>query len=393
MLKTNKEKSIKSKFFKSLIIMGIINMLVFVVIVVFMFEKNNRSHFLKSIENTEGFYKSLVKNDIKMLSASLDLFSENNQFKKSFVENNRDNLEQMGADLFQNNRENYGITHFYYIDLEDKCFLRMHKPAFYGDTINRATFKNAKKNAAIFSGIEMGKTAYAIRVVKPYMDNDKLLGYIEFGEEIDHFDHIIKEETGNEIVVIGSKDAFDEEKYKDSRKQTNQRMNWDDMGKHIILSNTLGEDSAFISHFYKGETLESIDKATYLNRVDYKGKTYMRGVFPFYEVGGKKSGLVYVLNDVTEHMEQIRFMLILLGLMGAILFSIAFFVTLRFLQHGIVTPLMDLAEKADSVSLGKGLDEEIHSNRNDEIGNLIHSFERMRKSLHMSMERLKKESK
>lgn len=109
------KKSIKTKFVAILLIAETLVVAAFIGAVFFVFQDNIRENSLQIVKNTEGFYKSLIDNDIKMLSAALDTFTTNETFKKLFIKGDIDALQQTGNPLFSSNRNRYGITHFYYI--------------------------------------------------------------------------------------------------------------------------------------------------------------------------------------------------------------------------------------------------------------------------------------
>ncbi len=65
--------------------------------------------------------------------------------------------------------------------------------------VDRATLTKAIETKGLGAGKELGKTAFALRVVRPWFGQDgKLLGYLELGEEIDHFLGRMKAQTGDD---------------------------------------------------------------------------------------------------------------------------------------------------------------------------------------------------
>lgn len=116
----------------------------------------------------------------------------------------------------------------------------------------------------------------------------------------------------------------------------------------------------------------------------------MKGAFPFYSFGKQQTGLVYVMSDITDQVSRFRWSLFYLLIGGAFIISFSFWIALRYMQTEIVNPIIALAERAESISLGKGLNEEIATDRVDEIGLLTNAFERMRISLSKTMQMLSK---
>jgi HAMP domain-containing protein len=83
-----------------------------------------------------------------------------------------------------------------------------------------------------------------------------------------------------------------------------------------------------------------------------------------------------------------RSMLVLVATVGLLVVTIVIFMTIVF-QRMVINPITEMANLADRISLGE-LDIKIPVDKNNEIGLLARSFERMQTSLRMSMRRLKK---
>jgi HAMP domain-containing protein len=383
-----KKTSIKTQFLFRFLFMGIFIVAVFVVLMMYTFRKNTDSRAMRTIQNIDGIYRNLVQNDIKMLSAALESFASNTPFKETFVSKDKAALQAMSEELFRGNRDRYGITHFYYIDEAGICFLRMHKPGFAGDLVTRTTYKEASEKNRLASGVELGKTAYALRVIMPYVFQGKTVGYIEFGEEIHHFDEVIHEKMGSDVVVLGDKKFLDKKKYAELKTQANQENNWDDLPDFVVLSNTFGEQEYFNANIFKAEEVRDLTGPVYLGTHEFGDRTLIKGAFPFYEAGNKRTGVVFVLTDITAQVNQYRASLLYIILVGIALFLFFLGLALRYLHVKVFRPVIALSNTADKISMGEELDKEIQSDRTDEIGVLTRSFDRMRISLNKLMKRL-----
>lgn len=383
------KKSIKTRFITILLLSEALIVAGFLIAIYLIFENNIRESSLQVVKNIQGFYSSLITNDTKMLAAALDTFSANDTFKHLFSKNDTDGLLKASKELFAQNRSRYGITHFYYIDNQGICTLRVHQPDLRGDKITRATFEAAKKTGRVAAGLEMGKTAaYALRVVMPYTYNGNQIGFLEFGEEIDHFNSIVKKETGIDVVMLGDKSFLNEDQYKATRQAGGKPDNWKQLRDYIILDDTFGQQANFVSKIFDENEAKGITQAVYLGTFDHKDLTYIKGAFPFYSMGDKQTGIVYVLSDVTQQLSKFRWLFIYVLGGGILVFIASFLVSLHYMQTEIINPIVNLVDRAENLSLGKGLDDEITTNREDEIGLLTRAFERMRISLSKVMQML-----
>jgi HAMP domain-containing protein len=382
------KKSIKTRFVTILLITETLVVAAFVATIFLIFQNNIRESSLQIIKNTEGFYASLIDNDTKMLSAALDTFSANEAFKQLFAKGDINALQKASEELFALNRGRYGITHFYYIDNDGICRLRMHQPDMRDDKITRTTFNSAQKSRRLSSGIELGKTAYALRVVAPYMDKNSQLGFVEFGEEIGHFNDIVKKQTGIDITLLGDKKFLDQEQYKATHNQTGKSNGWDALRNYVILGSTFDQQDHFINAIFNDEDTKDITQPVYLGTVSYNDRTLMKGAFPFHSFGNQRTGLIYIMSDVTDQVSHFRWLLFYTALGGVLVILASFWIALRYMQSEVINPIIGLTERAENISLGKGLDEEFTTSRVDEIGSLTTAFERMRISLNKAMKML-----
>lgn len=261
----------------------------------------------EAVKMSEESFKNLEKNDTNMLSATLQSLLENEKFKKSFKAKDREALYKRTAPLFRNFKERFGITHWNFINPEpdSNCFLRVHKPEQFDDVIKRATYNNSVKTKGFASGKELGKTALALRVVHPYYDNGKLLGYLELGEEIDHFFEIMKKQTGNEYGLLIEKKYLDEKDWASMMASKGLASNWNDH-EDVVLVDKTTEDANSIS--FNGEILKVPEDGTVLEDLKKDNQVYVRGIFPLYDAKNRKVGGVFVLRDITPMYNELKSM-------------------------------------------------------------------------------------
>ncbi len=294
---------------------------------------NNKVELLtkQSIARAYESFKHQEENDIKMLSATLTALLSNENIQKGFQNRDREKLYQTTFPIFKELKERYRITHFYFLNPkpEKTCFLRMHKKNKYGDVITRFTYEKSIKTKKIATGKELGKTAFALRVVRPFYAETQLIGYIELGEEIDHFFQTMKQETGDEFELLIQKKYLDEKKWQSVRSTKGLRNNWDDF-KDVLLVDQTSLDTD-IANFQ--ETLENIPKeGKILERVKKDSSIYVRGIFPIFDASQRKVGGVFVQHDITGVYQELQTLqkntvLVVLGL--ALIISIFMIVMLR----------------------------------------------------------------
>lgn len=378
------KRSIRFKILSGILILELLMVIVYSGIVYASTQSNLAINAKKDVERSQGAYNLILQGDTKMLSAALDSLATNELVRQTYVAH-QDRLKLLATvqDLFQENKARYGITHLYFIDKDGTCFLRGHAPEIFGDTIQRDTFQQARAAGKTMSGIELGKTAFALRVVSPLIHNGILAGYMEFGEEIDHFNQLVKRETGIDVSVLVDKQYLDEGQYRKTLTAAGKPDNWDDIKGYTLVSTTLPDTKAAASLVTEDELRKAL-APDYLGTVSKDSRSFAKGAFPLKDAAGKQVGVVLTLSDVTDQVRNARSALLFLILATALVFVVSFIVTARYLRAAIIVPLVHLTEQAKEISMGN-VELKLETDREDEIGLLIQSFERMRVSLKKSL--------
>jgi hypothetical protein len=224
-------------------------------------KKNIEKRIDSDIDFIHLVFDGLIEEDVKSFSVGLDALMNDEAIKQKYLEKDRDGLYVYLDEFFQDIKRDYGITHWYFILPDGYTFLRMHNKELYDDEITRHTFWEAQETDGIGSGIELGKTAYALRVVAPYYQNDTLIGYMELGEEIDHFLHFLEDKVGGDFALLAKKELLNKAKYVSVRNIAGLEDNWGDLNYNVVLDSTAEDglldkcfDDEILSEIYNGRT-------------------------------------------------------------------------------------------------------------------------------------------
>ncbi len=378
------KRSIKGKLLGGVLVLGALMTSLFAIIVVISHGKYLELNATRAVESSAGHYDAILQNDTKMLSVALDVLAQSADLKRTFAASDRDRLFAETEALFRANRERYGISHFYFLEPDGTTFLRVHKKEQFGDKTTRVTFQQARDRGATASGIELGKNAFALRVVTPYFLNGQRIGFVELGEEIDHFDNLLKKEAGVEVITVVEKKHLVEADYRGAQKANNKRDAWGDLPSHVVMSATVDNPDFVTRKAVDEALLTNVTAPKVFGTVSDGSKTYSRGAFPLKDAAGRVVGSIIVLSDVSVVLRGERLALALVLGVAGLLVGLMTWLTYRYLGTQIIAPLTRLTERATVISMGK-VDQKLETDREDEIGLLIRSFERMRVSLMKSL--------
>lgn len=240
-------------------------------------------------------YADLEQADVEKLSAVLEGVSADPSLAEAFLRRDRPRLLELAGPVFAALRERHGVTHWYFHDPEPSrtCFLRVHAPALHGDVIQRPTFEAAVARQATASGTELGRTAFALRVVRPWTRGGKLIGYLELGEEIDHFLRRMRRQTGDEFAMLVLKERLDEKAWTATRGAA--RNTWGDRADVVVVNSTA--DERLLGWQGRVQDLPEGGRVLGLDRGG--DRAFVRGAVPLADATGARVGALLVLHDVT----------------------------------------------------------------------------------------------
>jgi len=156
----------------------------------------------KRAQQTLALFPVQVKTASEGLAKALSGLTLHQEMLQLFQERNWEQLLAVAKPIFQDVKNNFHITHMYFIDMDGRVFLRAHNPAHRDDVLKRATYLRAAATKSLATGIEMGKLYFSLRAVHPIYLQGKQIGYLELGQEIDDIFRHIQELTGDQIDLL-----------------------------------------------------------------------------------------------------------------------------------------------------------------------------------------------
>jgi HAMP domain-containing protein len=253
--------------------------------------------------------------DIEKLHAGLHAIAANPAVVEAFAARDRERLLAASRELFEHLREHHDVTHWYYHLPDRTVLLRVHAPALHGDAVDRATLRKAIETDHSGSGKELGKTAFALRTVVPVRRGQELVGYLELGEEIDHFLGGMRRQTGDAYALLVRKERLDRLAWSEMRARTAKPDTWDARTDLVVVDAT-GPDVAALA---AGAAFASLPEGGgKLGPIEHGERTVVRGAVPVTDAAGERVGWLFVAHDITELFRNIsdtrlRVMAALLG--------------------------------------------------------------------------------
>ena len=296
------------------------------------------------LETAARVFDDLERQDVRRLESTLVALSHVDALRAAFVARDRGALFAAAAPVFEELKARFGVTHWYFHDLDGTCFLRVHARELHGDRIDRVTLRRAMQRREFAAGKELGQTAFALRVVAPFYAGDRLVGYVELGEEIDGFLRRMKELTRDDYALIVRREHLDAAAWATRRDEHADA--WAVEGDALVVDRT-----APFARLERGADARVLGaRGAVLPTLEEGGRTLLRGLFPFRDAADRQVGALLVVHDTTAVRRGL-----VAGRTGATLAGVAILVLLlallvAFLNRLVFARLVELTRKLEDAA-------------------------------------------
>jgi signal transduction histidine kinase/PAS domain-containing protein len=283
-----------------------------------------RVHFNKEVEKkleeVQQLFQMKLDEDAKVLESQINLLQLDKNLQSAYQLKDRKALLDHAMPFFNAIHSKYQVTHFYFIELDKTCFLRIHNPPRYGDTIPRFTLAGAIEKDTPVYGIELGKFGtFTLRLVYPWRINGELVGYIELGKEIEHITVALNKILGVELFFVIQKSFLNRTDWEEGLTMMGRTGDWSQFNHIVVIDKTMPIPQAFNDSLEMFSSHSEHEHLTTTLKISHDNRQYRGGIVPIIDAGHRELGDIIVLNDVSipeAALQKLSFFLIILS--GAI---------------------------------------------------------------------------
>lgn len=336
------KNSAAEKIKKPILIPFSVSLLLYLAISLFLFswlqQKNITEEVRSTINATQQLFEGTMYEEAKMIKALLNFYQADKDLQKAFLARDRQALLRYAQPIFKDIRQKYQITHFYFIEPDRTCFLRVHNPHLHGDTVNRYTLLMTAKEGGTHYGIELGAFGtLTLRVVHPWRVDGRLIGFLEFGKEIEYIIPLIRRILDVELLFAVNTKYLDRKKWEEGLRMMGRTGDWDEIPRHVIIGRTMPEIPPALIRYI---ALPHERKKDLIFKVATNLRQQYRGGFaPLVDASGTEIGEIIVLKDFTEvemSLHMLSGLLVSVSLvMGGFLFAF-FYGTISRIERRLV---------------------------------------------------------
>ena len=248
-------------------------------------------------------FSARLANDAKLMDGLIDFIKEDGRLKAAWTDRDREALLGVATPIFKNIKSKYRVTHFYFHGPDKVNFLRVHNAPKYGDLIERFTMMNAAEIQGPSYGIELGPLGtFTLRVVHPWLVDDKSAGYIELGEEIEHITPYLKRMLHIDLILCINKQFLDRNKWREGMKMMGRKGDWDQFRDFVVIDRTIDIDSSALLTILHTSHNEHSDHQF---EVQLNSREYRAALVPLKDAGSRDVGEILVLSDVSREESEL----------------------------------------------------------------------------------------
>lgn len=272
--------------------------------------------------------------------------------QEKFADGDRNALAELLLPSFKYMKKHYAVRQFQYHLPPATSFLRVHKPAKFGDDLTsiRKTIIETNKTKVPVRGLEKGRAGLGIRGLNPVSYNGQHIGSVEFGMSLGQpfFDQF-KKKYGVDIALFMEKE-----------------------GKFDTFANTLKGD-ALVSP----ETMrKALDGEQQIVRIEHNDTPYSILAKRIDDFSGKAVGVMTIVTDRSEYLATSGSARNLI--FGATL--LAFIIgtaVISLIALSITRPIHQAADAMNNIAEGEGdLTQRLATHGNNELTQLSEAFNR-----------------
>ncbi|HIJ89356.1 MAG: diguanylate cyclase [Desulfobulbaceae bacterium] len=253
--------------------------------------------------SAQDFYEDSIRYDARALKAVMDTLQRDPLLRAALAGRDRQRLLRQAAPLFQELKQDYAITHFYFTGTDRVNLLRVHTPTRFGDRIDRITTLSAEENRTTSFGVELGPLGtFTLRLVTPWYDTEthELIGYVELGMEIDRVLQKLRDFFGVEVFVLVHKDRLDRNKWEDGMRTLGHPCDWERFPTVVLSSQTPQSVPTLLAErLARGE----LGDPNTIVEAAHGGASYRIAFLPLQDAGGNSVAHMALIADVSQQTD------------------------------------------------------------------------------------------
>lgn len=301
------------------------------------------------LANVQNLLTSVIEEETAELDRTVEVVLADQVLTKAFVAKDLISLQQRAKEHMGKLFDNYVVTSFTFLDQDGGKILQAQDLVRDEEVLHSSVLKKAIASHGVSSGVEVAPSGMVIlRVVRPFIHQGRLLGYLEASKNIGGFVDYIHRILDVDLALFITKKRISQQAWSIEAGQRMAR-DWELMNEYALVRQTMKEVPSHLLDFIrKTVDCSSEDHLRKILSFRQGQKAFRVGSLPFFDADGDDVGDLSVVVDVTrDDALQIQVVAMVAGacfLLGATMIA-AFTFFLGRLQNRLITSRQALKDE------------------------------------------------
>ena len=260
--------------------------------------EESRRHMRQTLDQADSQWKRLMFDESQRLKTQLDAIACDPSLMGAWQVRNREKLAALSQPVLARLKSQFNITHFVFMAPDRTCFLRVQQPDQRGDLIDHTTAQTAALTGEDAWGIELNRLGtFALRYVRPWVQNGKVIGYLELGMEVEHLINALATDLDADVMLLIHKGATTRANFEVGKKTLGLSGEWDDFPDLVVAGQSVPAVPGKLGTLFKAvRTALNVDQVYRLRQGD---RTLDCGFIHLPDAAQNDVAHLLVLRDVT----------------------------------------------------------------------------------------------
>ncbi len=261
---------------------------------------------------------SISQQTLGLIAASQPIASDSS-FRKALREGDVEHLLVESLPMFEMMHQKANITHFYFLDANRVCLLRVHRPEKHGDRIDRFTALEAERTGKTSFGLELGPLGtFTLRVVQPVFEGSTLVGYVELGKEIEDVLRLQRTQIGSQLAVIIHKKELHRQSWEEHMRLLGKDPDWDRLANTVVVYSSQDRLPGVFASLVDHEPMAAPSYEAMEREITHDGKKWRVSTAPLRDASGKQVGDLLIMINISAVKAEFVHILVISGFSGGV---------------------------------------------------------------------------
>ena len=257
-------------------------------------------HITDTVHSRLSSARRMLQTDIEMeedlLAGLVQPLLTNQAIKDAFHDRNRARLYHLSRPLLSRMLATQQVTVLAFHDPNGVNFLRVHAPERHDDTITGPILRQARQRARAASGlIRDPGGGLSIRVIRPWYDFGRLMGYVEIGKDLSGTIAKVRKNLNLQMVLLIDKNGLSQKAWERRHSDGPPGWQWNFTTMYAMVPG-LDQEAA------TAPALNLVRRAPDTGG-ELAGNGLRGGAIPLIDAGGRPVGRLFFFLDVRDKIK------------------------------------------------------------------------------------------